>query len=1685
MMTLSFRHGRVVSVLLAALCCCGAASSEVWYVDQGNVSGVNTGATLATAFTDIQTGIDEASDGDQVIVAPGTYAENVYVNGKDIVLQSVAPTDPAVVADTVIDGGDNDSVVTFRGTETARCVLSGFTITNGSALRGGGISGGGCRATITRCFITLNQAIADQTSNTGLGGGLYNCKGIIQHCTIVENDAGRRGGGLNFCPGTIQFNTIRGNGAENGGGISTSNGLIRGNIIRGNGATDIGGGLYSCSGIVQNNMIFENRAERGAGLGACDALIQHNTVVYNTAEISGGGMSYCSERVEITNCIVWGNAPERSSQMLDCEDPTFSCVQWLRNPTDGNINERPRFIDKRNGNFHLRDSSPCIDAGTAILGIEDDIEGDARGFDGTAEERGDGSDTDMGADEFVGVEALVYRREVDDWQYVPGAAVDIAITIDDFDFEASSSNLVISETLPQDWTYGDLVSGTLPDVVGVNGPEIEFSWTANSGMPALPTSFVYRVNAPTSALGPQALTGVGTYDLGGESTTTKVVNNTLLGPEGGPLDASYVDQVEFQGESLGWTFQVGLNQATENALDEITGDDGTLIPTAPPGKNYLMPKATLPAAFDWRDLDGLTPIKYQDVCGSCWTFTTNGVVEALLKIKDNQTYDLSEQYLLSANTHEISPGVYWSCAGGSRAFDQYYDRASRCGVSAIGMVLEASFPYVASDAAILNCPYSLISPLLDGWGYVGAESPTEEAIKTAIMDYGPVYVSVTADAAFQGYTGDVFNNCTAATQTNHGVVLAGWDDAMGASGVWILRNSWSTLWGDEGYMYIPYDCSNVGRWATYAEYKVSQQTGSLTVTLAPAAAIAAGATWDIDGSGNYSSGQTVSGLSAGTHTISYDAATGYASPASVSVEVLANQTVSRTGTYTAVSPATGSVTATIEPAAARTAGAQWQLDGGTAQNSGAQLDSIDLGSHTVSGTSVSGWSTPASESVSVTDGGLATVTLTYEQNGAIKVTLTPQAAIDAGARWQVDGGTWRASGDTVTDIATGSHTVSFKSTTGYTSPTAQSVDVGAGQLRVIDGDYLAEVGGSLLVTLSPQGAIDAGAQWRVDGGAWNDSGDTADGLAAGQHTVSYKAVASWDKPSNQTLTIDAKLLVFTSGQYTVPAATGSVSVTLAPQGAIDAGAMWRIDGGTWQASGTTVSDVSTGNHTVSFSTVSNWTTPSDQTVTVSDSATATATGTYTSTGGGSVKVNIEPAGARTAGAQWRVDGGAWQNSGATVGSLSAGSHTLSFKSITSWDKPADRSVTVTEGGTSTVGVLYSSTACTSPNTPQNVQATDGTFSNLVRVTWSAVSGSTIEYQVLRSDAGSKQATAISGWITGTTYDDTTAGAATPGTAGSCGGCGGTGAVFRYYNYSVLARNAVNCESNAGGPNQGYRGESAVKTFERVFPSATGPAGLQSASTDSTLAIRLKSGEAIDSERVWGVVSDSTGTTYDVDWYPVEPEDTSDIWVVFTPEVAWAVGDTIAMTVGAATETGTIVGPVTYDFLVEEASAKSGDVAPQPENDSTDVSVSAEAAEAMALGPIYGIGPDQVFAEPVRVWLPLPQGQAAEETELFFYHNGGLFDTGWYPAEDVAGWLVPGSEVALELDGQNYLGILVRHGGEVQAVPASALELPQQAPAAVLLPLFESWLGSMAVLALCLGVVAGVARRYRRGVPHRP
>ncbi len=212
----------------------------------------------------------------------------------------------------------------------------------------------------------------------------------------------------------------------------------------------------------------------------------------------------------------------------------------------------------------------------------------------------------------------------------------------------------------------------------------------------------------------------------------------------------------------------------------------------------------LPPSFDWRAQGGVTAVKNQGGCGSCWAFCAAAAFESRIMIYSGLDLDLSEQAMLSCNTEGDG------CNGGwmETAYDIWIDH---------GAVLEECMPYHEVDTDLCIQDSCDVVDGLDGYYYV---ADTVDDIKTAVLN-GPVAVAMAVCGGFNAYTGGCYEDVC--TDINHGVTIVGWDDTMcGGEGAWIVKNSWGPDWGDNGYIYMKYGTCYIGYGATSLNYSPDQ-----------------------------------------------------------------------------------------------------------------------------------------------------------------------------------------------------------------------------------------------------------------------------------------------------------------------------------------------------------------------------------------------------------------------------------------------------------------------------------------------------------------------------------------------------------------------------------------------------------------------------------------------------------------------------------------------------------------------------------------------------------------------------------------------------------------------------------------------------------------------------------------------
>ncbi len=330
----------------------------------------------------IQEGINAASNGDTVVVAPGTYYENINFNGKGITV--ISAKGPAV---TIIDGNQAGAVVSFISGETNQAQISGFTIRNGSF---GGVNIFDASPVISGNVITGNCSdqggIQAYQGAPTIQGNLISDNGLTPGCT----DFG--GISITYDSGAwIIGNVITGN---EGGGIyllgSGLNHLIQQNII----VDNLGAGINSIGSTMTlvQNLIAQNQGT-GVTWSSTPQTLINNTIVNDasSAEISATSMD---GQVTVQNNMIVGTGNQsavycesltgqpviNNNDVFDEDAPAYAGACPDPTGTKGNIAADPLFVDYLSGNYHLQAGSPAIDVGdNSAIGLpKTDFDGDDR-----------------------------------------------------------------------------------------------------------------------------------------------------------------------------------------------------------------------------------------------------------------------------------------------------------------------------------------------------------------------------------------------------------------------------------------------------------------------------------------------------------------------------------------------------------------------------------------------------------------------------------------------------------------------------------------------------------------------------------------------------------------------------------------------------------------------------------------------------------------------------------------------------------------------------------------------------------------------------------------------------------------------------------------------------------------------------------------------------------------------------------------------------------------------------------------------------------------------------------------------------------------------------------------------------------------------------------------------------------
>ncbi|XP_069505458.1 procathepsin L-like [Ambystoma mexicanum] len=207
-----------------------------------------------------------------------------------------------------------------------------------------------------------------------------------------------------------------------------------------------------------------------------------------------------------------------------------------------------------------------------------------------------------------------------------------------------------------------------------------------------------------------------------------------------------------------------------------------------------------PKEVNWSAKGFVTPVKNQGHCGSCWAFSATGALEGQIFKKTGQLVSLSEQNLVDCSKSLGNRG----CSGGyiSRAFE--YVRSNG------GIDPEAIYPYVERDDG--TCHYDPLHKVANCSSYSMVQQGNEEALEEAVASVGPVSVAVYASLlTFRFYHSGVYYDPSCTGDVNHAMLAVGYNTShvnQTDADYWIVKNSWTEHWGEQGYLRLKKGANN-------------------------------------------------------------------------------------------------------------------------------------------------------------------------------------------------------------------------------------------------------------------------------------------------------------------------------------------------------------------------------------------------------------------------------------------------------------------------------------------------------------------------------------------------------------------------------------------------------------------------------------------------------------------------------------------------------------------------------------------------------------------------------------------------------------------------------------------------------------------------------------------------------------
>jgi C1A family cysteine protease len=543
-------------------------------------------------------------------------------------------------------------------------------------------------------------------------------------------------------------------------------------IFSGNSAALYGGGMsnYYCSPTLINCVFSGNSARWGGGMHNYDSFPDLTNCSFsgNSASDTGGAMYNRESWPVVMNCVLWGDeAGDSSDEVLNCSNssPTFSYCDiqgsggsgagWDAGlGTDGgnNIDVAPLLVDRPEPTAApTTEGDVRLREGSPCIDSGNntaaaEVSTDFEGDTRIMDGDEDGTATvDIGADEFLEERDIEVTPPALDFRVAQNSTESCALTISNNGTSDLSYAITDRETGGGVPTMPGLAAGTRPHR-GAGDKGEECRWQAAGMNPEL-LDFEQERPEPFYGYVPP------TFDLGHV--------DALRSTEG---------------------YRAGL----------------------------------LPSSFNWCAQGKVTSVKDQNPCGTCWAFGTTSVLESAVLRQQGVTHNFSEQSVAlcvdRAWTYMYDGGDD-PCMAGGNSF-----KASEVFIRK-GAVQESCNPY---NTSLLNCDGSCLCDTcpavkrVSQYRYVTGDQSQTALIKSALYDHGPTTMAFYYDPAHvhSDPTYGTVYDCSTCTGANHLVSIVGWNDAVpqpesGGTGAWLVKNSWGTGWGNNGYCWLAYDSSGM------------------------------------------------------------------------------------------------------------------------------------------------------------------------------------------------------------------------------------------------------------------------------------------------------------------------------------------------------------------------------------------------------------------------------------------------------------------------------------------------------------------------------------------------------------------------------------------------------------------------------------------------------------------------------------------------------------------------------------------------------------------------------------------------------------------------------------------------------------------------------------------------------------